>query len=276
MTENSIDGKLSIGMYYNSNEFEESKEEILSNDAYRLQLKEVFDYCALAKPDSLGFFEFCEALKHLSIKLSDLVISQTYWKRIEMSKNLSRKEINFDEFCILCEELKEFSLQNKKFSIDYNVMAFKGDGNFVMMQEKELKYVETQSEDDLVNLFMKRIEKGYGLNPEINIRVLEELESSSDYHRKNIIERRTGLKDFWEFINKCHIYRKEKEQNIPKLLVDPVNGINSLINLQQEDKKSSVSRIFDHSIVENDERTKGIIFKWIYMLLFFFLEGHII
>ena len=254
MTEASIDGKISAA--HTVNDLDDSKEDILSTDSWRIQLKEVFDYCAVGKPDTLGFFEVCEALKHLSIKLSELVISRTFWKQIEISKDLTRKEINFEEFSVLVQELKEFSHQNKKFSIEYNVMAFKGDGNFVMMQEKELKYVETQAEDDMINLFMRRIEKGYGLSPEINIKVLEELESR-DIYRKNKLERKTNLKDFWEFIHKCQVYRQEKEQNKPKLLVDPVNGINTLLNLHQEEKRSNAMRIFDHYILENDERTKG-------------------
>ena len=251
MTEPSIDARI------NESEFDDSQEENLSIDAWRIQLKDVFDYCGVGKPDSLGFFEFCEALKYLSIKLSELVISKKFYKVIEDSNDLTRREINFDEFCELCQQLKEFSQQNKKISIDYNVMAFKGDGNFVMMQEKELKYVETQPEDDLINLFMKRIEKGYGLNPEVNIRVLEEIESNSEFNKRNKQERRTNLKDFWEFIHKCQVYKQEKELNKPKLLVDPVNGINSLINLHQEEKKSNTFRVFDHYVLENDERTKG-------------------
>lgn len=254
MTELSIDVKISR----QTSNFDDSKDEINSVDHSRNNLKENFDYCALEKPDTIGFFEFCEALKRLSIKLSELEITHAFWRKIEESGEKSRKEINFDEFCSLCRELKEFSHENKRFSIDYNVMAFKGDGNFVMMQDNELKYVETHSEDDLINLFISRIEKGYGLNPEINIKVIETLENMQQASsRKNFLERKSSLKDFWEFIYKCQLYRKEKELNMPKLLVDPVNGINSLLNLQQEDKRSNALRIFDHSILENDERTKG-------------------
>ena len=272
MSELSIDGKISgspPSHTTHENDNDQSKDELISSDSWRHHLKEVFDYCSVGKPDSLGFFEFCEALKHLDIKLTELKISQAFWKQIENSGDLTRKEINFDEFCALCQELKEFQHQNKKFSIDYNVMAFKGDGNFVMMQGKELKYVETQPEDDLINLFMKRIEKGYGLYPEINIKVLEDLENANrnkDWYRKGRGERRANLKDFWEFIHKCQLYKKEKESNAPKLLVDPVNGINSFINLHQEENRSNALRIFDHYVLENDERAKGLLFFFFFYL----------
>ena len=273
MSELSIDGKMTGShLTHTSHDNDESKEEIGSMNSFRSNLKEVFEYCSVGKPDSLGYFEFCEALKHLSIKVTELVISRAFWGQIGISQDLSRKEINFEEFCLLCQELKEVSHQNKKFSIEYNVMAFKGDGNFVMMQGKELKYLETQPEDDLINLFLKRIEKGYGLNPELNIKVLEDLENSNrnnEYYRKGRGDRKANLKDFWEFIHKCQVYRKEKEQNIPKLLVDPVNGINSFINLHQEENRSNALRIFDHYVLENDERTKGFLNFFIIFIIVF-------
>lgn len=110
-------------------------------------------------------------------------------------------------------------------------MAFRGNKRFVMMQNKDLKFILNEMDDeDLLDQFTKRLNKGYGLDAELNAKIiLEEINTKN----QNTNFKLSQL-DFWEYISKCLNYREKeaiKGKTFPK---DPSLGITQIINLVQE------------------------------------------
>lgn len=137
--------------------------------------------------------------------------------------------------------LQQFQFQRPLAFYGLSMGVFKVGEQIVDVQFlKNEKGVEVEDELDQIKA---RIGLGYGLNSLNNLKLFQKMVKQIDQQiqfNNDEFNLYTELNDFWEWIQKCLLFKKEQNNNSAtagfkwKNMVDPASGFKNIIEVQKE------------------------------------------
>ena len=231
------------------NKYESKREARKRNLTERMKpkLKEVFDATDKTGSSTLEISEFKNALNILNLQVPSATID-TLWEDFLQNSLESpvRKDINFEEFIVLYYKLLD-SAEYQPNMLDFPVFDIIDNAKFAFVSNSKVKSVPLENRVKDESYYIRaRIQKGYGLNVQENIRVLDELEREDPNIDEITSDRLRSIRDAWIWIKKCI----EGAKSIPEVTL----GLNKYISTKDLFSNDKPKMIYFYNYVESPER----------------------